>query len=564
MTPPPLRIVLLSDFETRNLGLALQSLGGDGVNVVSGLYGQVAQHLLDGGDPLWAEPTDAVVVWTTPAHASPAFQAAVSGHAWRPDELDRDVEAHVELLARAASRAGMVLIPTWVVDSSARNRGLVSTRSGSGVHHALTRMNLRLMEAAEPRTGLFVLPAERWLFAAGAGAFSWKHWYLAKCPFGLEVMKAAASDVLGAVASLRGAAKKLLIVDLDDTLWGGILGEEGVEGLRLGGHDAVGEAFVDFQRAIAALARTGTLLAIASKNDEALALEAIETHPEMVLRRKDFAAHRINWDDKAGNVASITEELSLGLDAVVFIDDSPAERDRVRSALPEVTVPDWPADKLLYAQTLRALRHFDTPSISAEDRERAGQYDAERSRRGLLDRVGSVEEWVRSLEVSVHVAALDAASLPRAAQLLNKTNQMNLSTRRMGASELLAWAESPGHTLLTVRAADRLGDYGLVGLLGLRQDDSATEVVDFVLSCRAMGRGIEAAMLRVARELSRREGKPRLVARYRKSDRNAACLKTLRELAPALDGETSTFIWETAAPPAAFGGVRITGVVSSG
>jgi FkbH-like protein len=304
----------------------------------------------------------------------------------------------------------------------------------------------------------------------------------------------------------------------------------------------------------------GVLVAIASKNDEAPALAAIDGHPDMVLRRDAFAAWRINWDDKAANIAAIAGELSLGLGDVVFIDDSAAERDRVRSALPMVAVPDWPADPLLYAHTLRASRLFDTAAISDEDRARGGQVHAERSRQGMLDQLGSVEAWVRSLEVRLHVAPLDQTSLARAAQLYNKTNQMNLTTRRMTAAELVGWAHAPGHTVLTVRAADRLGDYGLVGVLGLAagvDGDGDCDLVDFVLSCRAMGRGVEEAMLRVAVGAARRASRTRLVARYVKTERNAACLKKLSSLAPAADRDAATFTWDTAADPPAYGDVLV-------
>lgn len=553
--PAPVSIALLSDFDTRNLAMALRA-ARPGVTAESGSYGQIAQHVLDAKDALWSKPVDVGVVWATPQHASPAFAAALAGERWTPAELDRDVDAHVALIARLVGRAGSVIAPTFTIDPRNRNRGLVTTRTGVGLHHALTRMNLRLMEACEKQPGVFAVPAEPWLLASPA-AYSAKHWYLSKWPFTVDVAKAAAADILGAVDSLRGASKKLIVLDLDDTLWGGVLGEEGVEGVKLGGHEAQGEAFLEFQKALEALARTGILLAVVSKNDEALALDAIEKLPEMVLRKKAFAAWRINWDDKAKNIAAIADELSLGLDAVVFIDDNPAERDRVKGALPAVTVPDWPADKLLYAQTLRSLRLFDTPSISEEDRERTSQYAAERTRKTVLDEVGSVEEWIKSLEVRVEVSELDAASLARAAQLLNKTNQMNMATRRMSAAELLAWAEALGQSFYTVRAADRLGDYGLVGLLGVRVDAAQVELVDFVLSCRAMGRGVEEAMLQAVLELARKHQRPGLVARYLKTDRNAACLKKLLELAPSFDEATKTLSWQTSTMPAPFGGVRV-------
>ena len=184
-----------------------------------------------------------------------------------------------------------------------------------------------------------------------------------------------------ALRAVRGQSRKVVICDLDDTLWGGIVGDAGWENLRLGGHDPVGEAFADFQRELKALTRRGIILAMVSKNTEAVALEAIEKHPEMQLRKDDFAAWRINWDDKAQNIADLMEELNLGLDSAVFLDDNPVERARISEALPEVLVPNLPRDKMLFASTLRKLNCFDSATVSSEDRKRAAFYNAERDRR---------------------------------------------------------------------------------------------------------------------------------------------------------------------------------------
>src|SRR5262249_44027937 len=224
--------------------------------------------------------------------------------------------------------------------------------------------------------------------------------------FHSDVFVEAARDIKAALAGLGGAARKVVILDLDDTLWGGIVGDVGWQGLRLGGHDSVGEAFVDFQRHLKALTRRGILLAIASKNEEPVALEAIGSHPEMVLRAEDFAARRINWKDKAQNIVDLMADLNLGLQSAVFIDDNPVERARVREALPEVFVPDWPEARLLYSSTLVGLRCFDAPAISREDAERSRMYAAERQREDLKKQVQSIDAWLRSLETRARVEPL--------------------------------------------------------------------------------------------------------------------------------------------------------------
>ena len=348
---------------------------------------------------------------------------------------------------------------------------------------------------------------------------------MSKSPFGNALLKEAVADIKAAVSGIAGRARKLIVLDLDDTLWGGIVGEVGWEHLQLGGHDAIGEAFVDFQRALRYLQRRGILLGIVSKNEEAVALEAIAKHPDMVLRLEDFAGWRINWRDKAENVVDLVAELNLGLQSVVFIDDNPAERGRVREALPEVLVPDWPADRMLYASALLSLRCFDAPAISREDRQRTAMYAAERERRTLQSTLGSAADWLRSLEVRVQVEPLHEANLTRTAQLLNKTNQMNLSTRRLTESELLAWANQPGRVLWTFRVSDRFGDSGLVGIVSLETEGERARIVDFVLSCRVFGRAIEETMVHVAVDHARALGAHEVRAEYLPTAKNKPCLE---------------------------------------
>jgi FkbH-like protein len=418
---------------------------------------------------------------------------------------------------------------------------MIDARKG-GVTRALLAMNLRLMDRLEAASGVFVLNAQRWIESAGRTAQQPKLWYLGKIPFHADVFAEAARDIKAALSGLSGGARKLLVLDLDDTVWGGIVGDAGWENLRLGGHDSVGEAFVDFQHAAKNLKRRGVVLAIASKNDEAVALEAIRSHSEMVLREDDFVAWRINWQDKARNIADLASELNLGLQSVVFIDDNPVERARVREALPEVFVPEWPEDKLLYASTLRALRCFDTPSLSKEDLERTELYTAERKRESLRVEVGSVDDWLKGLNIVVRVAPVTATNLARTTQLLNKTNQLNLSTKRYTEGELSAWVASADHELWTVSVADRFGDAGLTGIVSVEYEAEQAIVSDFVLSCRVMGRKIEETLLHLAVSAARRRGLPRVRARYLPTKKNKPCLEFFQR--SGFEASGNDFLWD--------------------
>jgi FkbH-like protein len=370
-----------------------------------------------------------------------------------------------------------------------------------------------------------LLDTQRWLSAAGKAAFNPKLWYMSKTPFHSSVFQEASLDILAAINGIHGRNKKVVVLDLDDTLWGGIVGDVGWERLRLGGHDPIGEAFVDFQRNLKRLVNRGILLAIASKNEEVVALEAIRRHPEMVLKPEDFAAWKINWQDKAENIVELLDSLNLGLDSAVFLDDSPFERARVREGLPQVLVPELPADPTQYASFLCNLRCFDNPIISKEDRTRTKMYVADRRRVALKGEVKSLGEWLDMLELSVIAEPLSDGNLERAAQLINKTNQINLSTRRLAPADLFAWAKAEGHTLWTFRVSDKFGDYGLCGISSLVQQGSKGRLLDFVLSCRVMGRGVEESMLCTVVHHARSLGCQELYAEFIPSQKNQPCEK---------------------------------------
>ena len=395
-----------------------------------------------------------------------------------------------------------------------------------GVAGTLARMNLRLADNLASQKRIFVLDSHKWL--RGKKAFNPTLWYAAKVPYSNEVLQEAGLDIRAAIYAIKGESRKLVIVDLDDTLWGGAVGELGWQNLKLGGHDPVGEAYLDFQRALKGLLNRGILLALVSKNQESVALGALECHPEMILRPADFAGWRINWRDKAENICELTSELNLGLQSVVFIDDNPAERARVSEALPEVLVPQWPESAVFYTAALHDLRCFERPSLTDEDLKRAQMYATERERKTNARAFASLDEWLKTLMIRIEVEELSPENLDRAAQLLNKTNQMNLSTRRLSPSQLQDWAGLHNHKLWTFRVSDRLGDSGLTGILGLEVNNGRAVLSDFVLSCRAIGRRVEETMLATAIDYCRSAGLAEIIAGYIATPQNEPCLAFFR------------------------------------
>jgi FkbH-like protein len=311
------------------------------------------------------------------------------------------------------------------------------------------------------------------------------------------------------------------------------------------------------------LSRRGVALAVVSKNEESVALEAMRRHPEMLIRPEALAAWRINWRDKAENIVALANELNLGLQSIVFIDDHPVERARVRSALPEVLVPEWPADPSRYVLALSALSCFDTAQLTDEDLARTSLYRAERARKAVELESGSMEEWLATLGTEVTFAPLDTASSPRAAQLLNKTNQMNLRTRRLTEAELLAWAREPQHELWVVTVSDRFGSAGLTGILGLRCEPERVVVEDFVLSCRVMGRRVEETLVWAAVERARALGRTQVVAELLPTPKNRPCLELWERSGFTRGAEPTIFVGDATQPLPRPGAITVRGLAGS-
>jgi FkbH-like protein len=538
------RCVTLSDFNLDNFNSLLTNDNAQPpVEVIGTDYGQVRQYLLDPDAACWHEQPDCAVVWTRPEAVVPTFGRLKNFESVDLGDILDEVDEFANQLIALEDRVDTVLVPSWTMPLKERGLGLLDMQNGLGIANTLMRMNLRLSEALADRTGFFVLNAAPWIQRGGDAAYNPKLWAMAKIPFASKVFEAAVGDVKGALRAVRGDAKKLIILDLDDTLWGGVVGEVGWENLQLGGHDAVGEAYAAFQRALKAMTNRGILLGIVSKNTEEVALEAFEKHPEMVLSLDDFAGWRINWDDKAKNVAALIEDVNLGRQSAVFVDNNSFERGRVREALPEVFVPEWPDDPFRYRQTLLSMRCFDTATLTEEDRERASMYVAQRKRSSSKGEVDSLDEWLDTLDMTVEVEPFTDANRARVVQLLNKTNQMNLRTRRMSEAEFVDWLDDEDRCFRAFRVSDRFGNSGLTGIFSIEKNGESAHFEDFILSCRVMGRQVEDAMLAVATEEARRMGARDLVAEYRPTEKNAPCLEFWQESAFETGRSEHVFQW---------------------
>ncbi|UVA79288.1 HAD-IIIC family phosphatase [Pandoraea commovens] len=335
------------------------------------------------------------------------------------------------------------------------------------------------------------------------------------------------------VTARRGGSAKCLVLDLDNTLWGGVIGDDGLAGIVLGQGNGEGEAFAAFQRYARDLTRRGVILAVCSKNDEANALQPFTSHPEMVLKREDIACFVANWQDKASNLRSIASQLNIGLDALVFADDNPFERNLVRRELPMVKVPEMPEDPALYAATVARGGYFEGVALTAEDRERAGQYQANLQREVMRTSQKDLASYLASLQMVLEWNTFNETDLPRVVQLMGKTNQFNLTTRRHTEDDVREMMRDPRAVLLHFRLKDSFGDNGIIAVIAALPEATAGDdwrIDTWLMSCRVLGREVERATLGVLAEQARAAGAKRLIGEYIPTAKNGMVKDHFRNL----------------------------------
>lgn len=481
---------IIADFNVIGLERILANLS-PAIKVEPQPYGQFIQSIYN---CIEQGHNDLVFLWLNFASLSQSYAAALNFEPFDRSQLDIDLDSYIGLIGNLAARCKGVVVVNFVMPADMQGSGLSNLSEGN-LGFMLAELNLKLYKAVSVLGNGWCMDQNRWF--QSDNHYSGKLFHAGKIPFSQKVFRRAAEDMLAAVDAVNGRSKKLLVLDLDNTLWGGILGDDGRENLKLGPPGAVGEAFVQFQQEIKALKNRGIVLALASKNYEDNALDAIRNHPEMQLREDDFSAWRINWEDKATNILAIARELNLGLDSVVFIDDNPAERGRVAEVLPEVLVPEWPNDPCEYVTALRKLTCFSVASLVKEDFQKTEMFLNEKQRNTLKANITNEREWLASMKMKLTLETVNADNVTRIVQLLNKTNQFNLRTRRLTQGELDTWLHK-GNQMIAIRVADRFGDMGLTGLVGLTVSKDRVVMEDFILSCRVMGREVEKAMLDVA------------------------------------------------------------------
>jgi FkbH-like protein len=522
---PKLRVALLSSFSIEFLTDTLTAQAfAEGLRVEIHLAGfdQYRQEILDPGSALYRFAPDVVILAVEGARWAPALyhdymQVGMNNEARAVDDAQAEIRQLVDAFRRN-SRA--VLLVHNLVEPRWRALGILDGQVGTGQGDAIARINERLHALARENAGVHVVDVSG--LAAQVGLRGWQDQRMAL--FARQPVASAALNELARLhvrylRALAGKARKCLVLDLDNTLWGGVVGEQGPLGVALG-TEYPGSAFTAFQRAIRDLQKRGVILAIASKNNPPDVDEVFEKNQAMVLRRQDFAVLEVGWNEKHESLARIAKKLNIGLDHLVFVDDNPVECARVEEVLPAVRVICLPEQPELNIDALFADGLFDTLSLSAEDMQRTELYQRREQAEALRSNDVPIEEFYRDLGMSVVLAPVRPASLARAAQMTQKTNQFNTTTIRFSEAEISARMATNDWWIRTVKVADRFGDHGITGLVMARADKDHVDIETFLMSCRVIGRTVETAVLARLAQWAKDSGAPRARGRIIPTPKN--------------------------------------------
>jgi len=507
-------------------------------------YGQYRQALLDPGSALAGHKPGFLLFSLSAIQILPQLSAATA-----PADVDTAVEQVIrelmELWSLARDKIGAIVIQQTFLNVAAPLFGSYDRIAAGAPGHIIARLNERLAQAAT-QYGVLLLDVAR--AAEREGIDNWfdvGRWLQAKMEIAPPMAPMYGELLTRVIAAQRGLSKKCLVLDLDNTLWGGVVGDVGIEGIVLGEGSGVGEAHLALQRYARQLRERGVILAVCSKNEESVAQSVFAEHPEMLLKLSDIAVFVANWDDKAANLLTIANRLNIGVDSLVFVDDNPVERARVRESLPAVAVPELPEDASLFVRCLANAGYFEAIAFTAEDSHRAEQYAANASRETLRESAPSLEEFLEGLEMKVVCGAFQPVDMQRVTQLIGKTNQFSVTTKRYSQQDVEKMAQDAHGVTLQFRLIDRFGDNGLVSAMILRpiaDERDVLEVDTWIMSCRVFGRQLEHEAMNVAVEAARARGARLIRATYIPTAKNGVVKDLFASLGftPLRDPETTS------------------------
>ncbi|WP_088187748.1 HAD-IIIC family phosphatase [Desulfosporosinus sp. FKA] len=505
------KIALLSSFTIQPLPEILKvKCLIDGINpdIYTAPYNQYTQEILDLNSFLYAFKPDIIFLFID-------LRSLLGDHFFLPYQINSMgrkamISEKLDQLLMLVNKVNLHSSAKVVVHNfempGFSPMGILESKQEYGICEAVQMLNQRLRESWKDNGQVFLFDYQAWSACYGQyNLFDPKYYYLGDVKFNFEYMPKLCDVYLGYIKPLLGILVKCIVVDLDNTLWGGVLGEDGMEGIRLGPTPA-GRPYWEFQKFLLSLYQRGIILAINSKNNVAEVMNVLAQHPHMVLRKEHFAAERINWLDKAENLRSLAAELNIGLDSIVFIDDDPLNREIVKGSLPDVMVVDFPEDSALYVSSLQQLTIWNVLQVTTEDQQKGKMYAAQRRRQEMLQSSRSVEEYLRGLDMKAAIFPANDFTIPRISQMTLKTNQFNLTTRRYTEEQIHELAASNQYLIAAVQVSDKFGDNGITGLVMAEMGAKRWRIDNFLLSCRIIGRKIEDVLLAYVLEQARQAG----------------------------------------------------------
>jgi FkbH-like protein len=538
------RVAILSSFTIYGLEESLKVKCAErklGCVTYSSPYNQYNQDILNSASPLYEfSPDLAFMLIDTRTILSSFFYNPYSvSVSERREYIDNRVKDLVNLVRKFTMKSKSKLVLANFHTPVYTPYGICETKTEYGLREMVLDLNAKLSYSLRNEPAAFVFDFDSFVAKYGeVNVYDYRQLLFGDIKVSLNCIPSLAEEFMGYISPASGINRKCIVLDLDNTLWGGIVGEDGFEGIKLS-PQYPGTSFIEFQRVIQALYERGIILAINSRNNEDEALRVIREHPCMVLRENNFASIKINWNDKISNTKAIAEELNIGLDSLVYFDDDPVNRELISTALPEVMTVDLPKDPALYAQTLMDLNVFNTFSITDEDKRRGQMYVEERKRSQLEKSVSDIDEFLSQLGIRIDIRRADKFTIPRISQLVQKTNQFNLTTIRFQEEEILKFSEDKNMLVGCAQTADKFGDNGITGVFIVKKNPDYSEwnIEAFLLSCRVMGRRIEYGIMEYILNEARKEGIERVKGRYIPTSKNKPCENFLSHSGFKKEGE---------------------------
>ena len=517
---PTRRIAILSDAASQQFVPVLHALfheNGVGVEIYEGIFDAFEMEILDSGSRLYAFRPDVVIL----AFCTQALRARYF-HNSEGDFPQSSVERVRGLWTAIRAQSNAQILQFNYAMPYERFFGNFDLLVPHSLYASICRINALIAAAAPEHDGVTLIDVE--MISSNVGRAAWyddRLWNMTKAFCKLEHLPLICQSVVEVVLTLMGRVTKCIVLDLDNTLWGGVVGDLGHLGIEIGAHGD-GEAFHHFQHYLLALKKRGIILAVCSKNEIENALRPFRDNPEMVLRLDDIAVFVANWENKAHNISALRDRLNIGFDSMVFLDDNPFERNLIRQLLPDVIVPELSEDPADYVRFLSSLNLFETTSYSPADARRAAQYKEEAERLELKASISDVTDYLKSLEMKIRVARFDPDNIPRIAQLTQRSNQFNMTTQRLTEGECREMMlDDETWMPLYASLSDRFGDHGLISVVALRHTREAISIVNWLMSCRVLSRGVEEYLMAKVVKLAIERRVKRIQAEYIPTAKNA-------------------------------------------